>query len=82
MDIQHVRMAGKLVVSSQQASTSLIQRRLKIPYKDAQWLIDSLERAKIIGPFKNSKEREVLIGDQASLGVLLDQINNNEIIKL
>lgn len=73
MDIQHVRMAGKLVVSLQQASTALIQRRLKIPYKDAKWLIDSLESAKIIGPFKNSKERDVLIVDQASLDVLLDQ---------
>lgn len=66
-------VAANVVVNQQQASVSLIQRVLKISYKEAQELIDVLEVYKIVGPFKNTKDRELLVRDQASLDVLLDQ---------
>ncbi len=53
--------AVKLVVETGQASTSFIQRRLRVGYSRAARLVDSLEQMGIIGPFDNSKPREVLL---------------------
>lgn len=55
--------ALKLVVTHQQGSISLLQRRLKIGYSRAARLIDELERAGIVGPFTGSKAREVLVDE-------------------
>ena len=63
--------AAKLIVSHQQGSTSLIQRKLKLGYNRAGRLIDQLEAAGIVGPFEGSKAREVLIKDELSLEQLL-----------
>lgn len=63
--------AAKLIVSHQQGSTSLIQRKLKLGYNRAGRLIDQLEAAGIVGAFEGSKAREVLIKDEASLEQLL-----------
>jgi len=51
--------AVKLVVESDQASTSFLQRKLKVGYARAARLVDSLEQMGIVGPFDNSKPREV-----------------------
>ncbi|WP_018132496.1 FtsK/SpoIIIE family DNA translocase [Effusibacillus pohliae] len=51
--------AVKLVVESEQASVSLIQRRLKVGYSRAARLIDQMEEKGIVGPFEGSKPREV-----------------------
>jgi len=51
--------AVKLVVESEQASTSFLQRKLKVGYARAARLVDSLEQMGIVGPFDNSKPREV-----------------------
>src|SRR5699024_8188129 len=59
--------AARLVVSHQQGSTSLIQRRLKLGYNRAGKIIDQLEAAGIVGPFEGSKAREVLYPDEYSL---------------
>jgi S-DNA-T family DNA segregation ATPase FtsK/SpoIIIE len=63
--------AAKLIVSHQQGSTSLIQRKLKLGYNRAGRLIDQLEAAGIVGAFEGSKAREVLIKDELSLEQLL-----------
>ncbi|MFN6082823.1 MAG: DNA translocase FtsK 4TM domain-containing protein [Bacteroidota bacterium] len=55
--------AAQIIVQHQQGSTSLLQRRLNLGYNRAGRLIDQLERAGIVGPFKGSKAREVLISD-------------------
>jgi S-DNA-T family DNA segregation ATPase FtsK/SpoIIIE len=66
--------AARLVVMTQQGSTSLIQRKLKLGYNRAGRLIDQLEHAGIVGPFEGSKAREVLIPDEYSLEQKLKEI--------
>jgi S-DNA-T family DNA segregation ATPase FtsK/SpoIIIE len=53
--------AARLLVASQQGSTSLIQRKMKIGYNRAGRIVDQLESAGILGPFEGSKAREVLV---------------------
>lgn len=59
--------AASIIVQHQQGSTSLLQRRLNLGYNRAGRLIDQLEKAGIVGPFKGSKAREVLIVDAIQL---------------
>jgi DNA segregation ATPase FtsK/SpoIIIE, S-DNA-T family len=59
--------AAGIIVQHQQGSTSLLQRRLNLGYNRAGRLIDQLEKAGIVGPFKGSKAREVLIADVLQL---------------
>jgi S-DNA-T family DNA segregation ATPase FtsK/SpoIIIE len=53
--------AIEVVVQSQSASVSLIQRRLRVGYTRAGRLIDMLERRGIISGYEGSKPRRVLI---------------------
>lgn len=69
--------AARLIVTHQQGSTSLIQRKLKLGYNRAGRLIDQLEAAGIVGPFEGSKAREVLIQDEYTLEQLLNSLNEN-----
>ncbi len=59
--------AARIIVSHQQGSASLLQRKLKLGYNRAGRIVDQLEAAGIIGPFEGSKAREVLIKDPMSL---------------
>ena len=61
------RQAAEVVVTAQQGSASLIQRKLKIGYNRAGRIIDQLEAAGIVGPFEGSKARQVLIPDLLAL---------------
>jgi S-DNA-T family DNA segregation ATPase FtsK/SpoIIIE len=63
--------AARCIVLHQQGSTSLLQRKLKLGFSRAGRIMDQLEHAGVIGPFKGSKAREVLIPDEASLEQLL-----------
>lgn len=53
--------AIKIIVESNQASVSLLQRRLRIGYTRAARLIDEMESKGIVGPYEGSKPRKVLI---------------------
>ena len=53
--------AIKVVVELGQASTSLLQRKLKLGYSRAARIIDQMEERGIIGPYEGSKPRQVLI---------------------
>ncbi len=63
--------AARVIVSNQQGSASLLQRKLKLGYNRAGRLIDQMEDAGIVGPFEGSKPRQVLISDFNSLETLL-----------
>lgn len=53
--------AVRIIIEHRQASTSLLQRRLKVGYARAARIIDELEERGFVGPFEGSKPREVLI---------------------
>ena len=63
--------AARLVVSTQQGSTSSIQRRFSIGYNRAGRIMDQLEAAGIVGPFTGSKTRDVLVADEYTLERML-----------
>ena len=66
--------AARLIVQSQEGSTSLIQRKFAIGYNRAGRLMDQLEKAGIVGEAHGSRPREVLIVDEMSLENLLSQL--------
>jgi len=61
------RQAAEVLVTAQQGSTSLLQRKLKLGYNRAGRIIDQLEAAGIVGGFEGSKARQVLISDLTEL---------------
>ncbi len=58
--------AYKVVVTTQKASASFLQRRLRVGYARAARLLDLLEERGVIGPGDGAKPREVLIKTNAS----------------
>ncbi|MCK7590738.1 DNA translocase FtsK [Subsaxibacter sp. CAU 1640] len=64
--------AAEVIVTAQQGSASLLQRKLKLGYNRAGRLIDQLEAAGIVGPFEGSKARQVLVPDLVALEQLLE----------
>ncbi len=53
--------AIRVVVENGQASTSLLQRRLKLGYARAARIVDEMEQRGVVGPYEGSKPRKVLI---------------------
>ena len=53
--------AIKCVIDAGQASTSLLQRRLKVGYARAGRMIDDMEQMGVVGPHQGSKPRDVLM---------------------
>jgi S-DNA-T family DNA segregation ATPase FtsK/SpoIIIE len=60
--------AVKVILEFGQASVSILQRRLHLSYTRAARLIDAMEEEGIIGPYRGSKPREILVDRQAYLG--------------
>jgi len=69
--------AARIIVQTQQGSTSLLQRKLKLGYNRAGRIIDQLEAAGIVGPFEGSKAREVKITDELSLEQFLKDLDKS-----
>ena len=65
---------AKLVVQTQQGSTSMIQRKFSIGYNRAGRLMDQLEHIGVVGPAQGSKPREVLVMGDVELLQILNNI--------
>lgn len=59
--------AIEIVVEYQQASTSMLQRKMRVGYARAARLVDQLEEQGVVGPFEGSKPRAVLMNRQQYL---------------
>lgn len=59
-DDELLEEAKAIILSANKASTSLLQRRLKVGYARAARIIDILEEQGIVGPQEGSKPREVI----------------------
>jgi len=70
--------AARMVVMTQQGSTSMIQRKLKIGYNRAGRIIDQLEAANIVGQFEGSKARQVLFADEYALEQYLKELDKDD----
>ena len=66
--------AARLIVATQQGSTSMIQRKFAIGYNRAGRLMDQLERAGIVGAAQGSKPREVMCIDDTDLEMKLSNM--------
>ena len=60
-DDELLEEAMRIVVLHRQASTSMLQRRLKVGYSRAARLLDDLEARGVVGPSEGAKGREVLV---------------------
>ena len=69
--------AARIVVNTQQGSTSMLQRQLKLGYNRAGRIMDQLENAGVVGSFNGAKAREVLISDIQHLEQFLESLRNN-----
>jgi S-DNA-T family DNA segregation ATPase FtsK/SpoIIIE len=58
---EYFEEAARLIVTHQQGSTSLIQRRLKLGYNRAGRIIDQLEKAGVVGPLKAQKHVKFIL---------------------
>ena len=66
--------AARIIVSTQQGSTSMLQRQLKLGYNRAGRIMDQLEAAGIVGGFNGAKAREVQISDLNALESFLEEL--------
>jgi DNA segregation ATPase FtsK/SpoIIIE, S-DNA-T family len=67
--------AARLVVTHQQASVSLLQRRLRLGFSRAGRVMDQLEFSGIVSEADGSRAREVLIQNEDSLELLLRNLD-------
>lgn len=77
-DDELVNDAREIIISSQQASISYLQRRMRIGYNKAASLIEALESLGVVGPADGAKRREVLIPKETLENTNVDDEENEE----
>lgn len=68
--------AAICMVDTQHGSTSTLQRKFAIGYNRAGKIVDQLEANGIVGPFRGSKPREVLVKSREELDGIFAQLSN------
>jgi S-DNA-T family DNA segregation ATPase FtsK/SpoIIIE len=56
--------AAKIIMENNQASVSILQRRMRLGYTRAARIIDTMEQEGLVGPFEGSKPRKILVDRQ------------------
>ena len=74
-DLDLLRAAVELVVTTQFGSTSMLQRKLRIGYTEASVVMDELEAEGVVGP--GDSTRDVLMHPE-DLPALLDSLREKE----
>ncbi|GIW66279.1 MAG: hypothetical protein KatS3mg095_0177 [Candidatus Parcubacteria bacterium] len=64
-----VKLAYQIIIETGKASTSLLQRKLKIGYGRAARILDILEERGIVGPQEGTKPRKILINQNNESGI-------------
>jgi S-DNA-T family DNA segregation ATPase FtsK/SpoIIIE len=59
--------AVRIIMESNQASVSILQRRMRLGYTRAARIIDTMEQEGLIGPFEGSKPRKILVDRESWL---------------
>ena len=69
-----IRESALLIFENKEASAALLQQKLNIQYIRASKIIDQLETAKFIGPFRGENNREVFVKNKNKLDLFLNTI--------
>ncbi|TRZ96423.1 DNA translocase FtsK [bacterium] len=69
--------AVKIIMESNQASVSILQRRMRLGYTRAARIIDTMEQEGLVGHFEGSKPRRILVDRQAWLEKEIIQGDNS-----
>lgn len=69
--------AARIIVGTQQGSTSMLQRKLEIGYNRAGRIMDQLEAAGIVGPAEGSKPRKVYIDSEYALEQFIQNLDRS-----
>ncbi len=70
--------AVQLVIETNQASVSILQRRMRLGYTRAARLIDMMEQEGIVGPYCGSKPRDILVDREAWLLKNMEKEQENQ----
>ncbi|MFA4988768.1 MAG: DNA translocase FtsK, partial [Candidatus Omnitrophota bacterium] len=59
--------AVRVIMESNQASVSILQRRMRLGYTRAARIIDIMEMEGLVGPYEGSKPRRIIVDREAWL---------------
>jgi len=74
--------AVRIIMESNQASVSILQRRMRLGYTRAARIIDTMELEGLVGPFEGSKPRKILVDREAWVKKDIAQLQEQEEAKL